>query len=67
MGSRSTIDIVSHVLEAANGGASKMQIMYGALLSCKQMMKEYVNFLSEKGPACLWLLTTRRSADIQDY
>jgi predicted transcriptional regulator len=48
MGNRSSIDIVSHVLEAANGGASKMEIMYKALLSYKQM-KEYVNFLSEKG------------------
>ncbi len=48
LGSSSTIESVSHILEAANGGASKIQIMYRALLSYKQK-KEYVNFLSEKG------------------
>jgi predicted transcriptional regulator len=48
MGNRSTIDIASDVLEAANGGAGKIQIMYRALLSHKQM-KVYVNFLTEKG------------------
>jgi predicted transcriptional regulator len=48
MGNRSTIDIASDVLEAANGGASKIQIMYKALLSYNQM-KVYVNFLNEKG------------------
>ena len=48
MGNRSSIDIASQVLEAANGGASKIQIMYRALLSYKQM-KQYVNFLTEKG------------------
>jgi hypothetical protein len=46
--SRSNIDIVSPILEAANGGASKMQIMYKALLSYKQM-SEYVKFMTEKG------------------
>ncbi|HZA64121.1 MAG TPA: winged helix-turn-helix domain-containing protein [Nitrososphaeraceae archaeon] len=48
MGNRSSIDIVSHVLEAANGGASKNKIMHRALLSYNQM-KEYVNFLTQKG------------------
>jgi predicted transcriptional regulator len=48
MGNRSSIDIVSHVLEAANGGASKAKIMHRALLSYNQM-KEYVNFLTQKG------------------
>ena len=48
MGNRSTIDIASDVLEAANGGASKIEIMYKALLSYNQM-KVYVNFLNEKG------------------
>jgi predicted transcriptional regulator len=48
MGNRSSIDIASDVLEAANGGANKIQIMYKALLSYNQM-KEYVNFLTEKG------------------
>jgi predicted transcriptional regulator len=48
MGNRSSIDITSDVLEAANGGASKIEIMYKALLSYNQM-KVYVNFLNEKG------------------
>jgi predicted transcriptional regulator len=48
MEKRSSIDIVSHILEAANGGASKMQIMHRAVLSYKQM-KEYANFLTERG------------------
>ncbi len=48
MGNRNSIDIASHVLEAANGGASKTKIRYRELLSYKQM-KQYVNFLSEKG------------------
>ena len=43
MGNRSSIDIASDVLEAANGGASKIEIMYKALLSYNQM-KVYVNF-----------------------
>ncbi len=48
MENRNSIDIASHVLEAANGGASKTKIMYRELLSYNQM-KQYVNFLSEKG------------------
>jgi predicted transcriptional regulator len=48
MGNRSTIEIASDVLGAANGGTSKIQIMYRAFLSYNQM-KEYVNFLTEKG------------------
>ncbi len=45
---RDKIEIISDVLEAANGGASKIRIMYKAVLSYKQM-KGYVNFLAEKG------------------
>ncbi len=45
---RDKMDIISNVLEAANGGATKIRIMYQALLGHKQM-KEYVNFLIEKG------------------
>ena len=45
---RDRIDIISQILEAANGGASKSRIMYKSLLSYKQM-KEYVKFLTEKG------------------
>ncbi len=45
---RDKMEIISNVLEAANGGASKTRIMYKAVLSYKQM-KEYVNFLAEKG------------------
>jgi predicted transcriptional regulator len=48
MGNRSRIEIASDVLGVANGGASKIGITYRALLSYIQM-KEYVNFLSEKG------------------
>ena len=36
MVNRSRTEIVSEVLEAANGGASKTKIMYKALLSYKQ-------------------------------
>jgi predicted transcriptional regulator len=45
---RDKIEIISDVLEAANGGAIKIRIMYKAVLSYKQM-KGYVNFLAEKG------------------
>lgn len=48
MVNRSTIDIASDVLNAANGGATKIEIMYGAFI-CYKQMKDYVNFLSEKG------------------
>ncbi|MFL6479331.1 MAG: winged helix-turn-helix domain-containing protein [Nitrososphaera sp.] len=48
MKNRSSIDILSQVLEAANGVATKTKIMYRALLSYKQM-KEYVNLLTERG------------------
>jgi predicted transcriptional regulator len=47
-GNRNSIDIASHVQEAANGSASKTNIMYRALPSYKQM-KQYLNFLSENG------------------
>ena len=40
--------MASDVLEAANGGASKIEIIEKALLSYNQM-KVYVNFLNEKG------------------
>ena len=45
---RDEMEMISNILEAANGGASKIKIMYKAVLSYKQM-KEYVNFLAEKG------------------
>ena len=45
---RDKIEIISDVLEAANGGASKIRIMYKAVLSYKQL-KAYVKFLAEKG------------------
>jgi predicted transcriptional regulator len=48
MAYRDKMDIISHVLEATNGGAIKIRIMHKALLSYKQM-KEYVDFLVEKG------------------
>ncbi len=61
MEKRSSIDIVSHILEAANGGASKTQIMHRALLIYRQM-KEYVNFLTERG-----LLTYNNSQQVEGY
>lgn len=48
MGNRSRTEIEIQVLEAANGGATKTQIMYKALLSYRQM-KEYANVLTEEG------------------
>jgi len=43
---RSRTDIVSQVLEAANGGTSKTKIMYKAFLSYAQL-KEYLGVLVE--------------------
>jgi len=45
---RSRTDIVSQMLEAANGGASKTKIMYSAYLSYAQL-KEYLTVLVEGG------------------
>jgi predicted transcriptional regulator len=45
---RDRVDIISQILEAANGGASKTRIMYKAVLSYNQM-KECVKLLTEKG------------------
>jgi predicted transcriptional regulator len=47
MGNRRSIDIASDVLEAANWGASKTQIMYIALL-CHKQIREYGSFLTER-------------------
>lgn len=44
---RSRTDIVSNILEAANGGATKTKIMYNAYLSYAQL-KEYLSVLLEK-------------------
>ena len=46
MGSRSRTEIVSHILESANGGATKTKIMYFAFLSYNQL-KEYLSVLVE--------------------
>ena len=43
---RSRTDIVSQILEAANGGATKTKIMYSAYLSYAQL-KEYLAVLTE--------------------
>lgn len=43
---RSRTDIVSNILEAANGGATKTRIMYNAYLSYAQL-KEYLSVLVE--------------------
>jgi predicted transcriptional regulator len=45
---RSRTEIVSEILEAANGGATKTKIMYKAFLSYAQL-KEYLSILVENG------------------
>jgi predicted transcriptional regulator len=46
---RSKIEIITYILQAANGGGvTQSKIMYKALLSSPQM-KEYLIFLIEKG------------------
>jgi predicted transcriptional regulator len=45
---RSRTDIMSQMLEAANGGVSKTKIMYAAYLSYAQL-KEYLTVLVEGG------------------
>jgi predicted transcriptional regulator len=40
--------MVGLILEAANGGATKTKIMYGAFLSFEQL-KQYLAYLLEKG------------------
>ncbi len=44
---RSRTDIISQVLDAANGGATKTKIMYKAYLSYSQL-NEYLSTLVEK-------------------
>ena len=46
MKNRSRTEIVSMILDAANGGATKMKIMYNAYLSYNQL-KEYLSVLIE--------------------
>jgi len=43
---RSRMDIVSKILQVANGGAAKTKIMYSAFLSYSQM-KEYLMMLTQ--------------------
>jgi len=45
---RSRTDIVSQMLEAANGGATKTKIMYKAYLSYAQL-REYLSVMMENG------------------
>jgi len=45
---RSRTDIVSQILDAANGGSTKTKIMYKAYLSYAQL-KEYLSILVENG------------------
>lgn len=45
---RSRTDIISQMLEAANGGATKTRIMYKAYLSYAQL-KEYLSVMMENG------------------
>ena len=46
MGNRSRTEIVSNILDAANGGITKTKIMYFAFLSYNQL-KEYLSILIE--------------------
>ena len=46
MGNRSRTEIVSHILDSANGGATKTKIMYTAFLSYGQL-NEYLSILIE--------------------
>jgi predicted transcriptional regulator len=46
MKNRSRTEIVSNILDAANGGATKTKIMYNAFLSYNQL-KEYLPVLIE--------------------
>ncbi|HEY9406537.1 MAG TPA: winged helix-turn-helix domain-containing protein [Nitrososphaera sp.] len=48
MKNRSRTELASHILEAANGGATKTKIMYKAYLSYAQL-KEYLAVLIENG------------------
>ena len=46
MKNRGRTEIVSNILDAANGGATKTKIMYNAFLSFNQL-KEYLSLLIE--------------------
>jgi predicted transcriptional regulator len=46
MGNRSSTEIVSNILDAANGGTTKTKIMYFAFLSYNQL-NEYLSLLIE--------------------
>jgi predicted transcriptional regulator len=46
MGNRSRTEIVSNILDAANGGITKTKIMYFAFLSYNQL-NEYLSLLIE--------------------
>jgi predicted transcriptional regulator len=45
---RSRTDIISEILEAANGGVTQTKIMYKALLNYAQM-KQYLMLLTQNG------------------
>jgi predicted transcriptional regulator len=45
---RSRIEIISQILESANGGTTKTKIIYKAFLSYNQL-KEYLTILTESG------------------
>ena len=46
MGNRSRTEIVSSILDAANGGTTKTKIMYTSFLSYNQL-NEYLSLLTE--------------------
>ena len=49
MNYRSSTEILSMILDAANGGATKTKIMYKAMLSYNQL-KEYLSVLIKNNP-----------------
>jgi predicted transcriptional regulator len=58
---RSRTEIVSNILDAANGKATKTKIMYKAFLSYPQL-KEYLSVLTENN-----LIEYLDGTHIQDY
>jgi predicted transcriptional regulator len=55
---RSRTEIASHILEAANGGATKTRIMYKAFLSYSQL-KEYLGILIQNDLLAIYKTTSK--------
>jgi predicted transcriptional regulator len=69
---RSRTDIISGILQAAEGGATKTRIMYGAFVSYAQL-QDYLSFLLSKGLLAhdptngLYTQTEKGSSFMQSY